>query len=653
MIYIKNNAVITGRFLIMISLLWLLTFNQTFAGLRFIENGFEYTSLYPGPCGQYSVNDTIDVVMLRGCISPFSFDSNHPLYVPAFVEHNGKKYKVKEIGGYALAGLPCVETIIIEDGIEVLSNYAICYCSNLKSVYIPASVRALGYKLFVYCPNLTELVVDPKNKNYDSRDYSNAICFDDELLVGCNGTRIPSTIREIGADAFFGRNAMETIVIPEGVSSIGPYAFGCCSGLKRVSLPLSLTEIRECSFENCSSLDSVFIPRHVSQIRGENIFAGCNRLSSIIVDEENEYYDSRSNCNGIVRTSDSTLVAACSTTSLSHDVSRLEDGCFNGVNFHSFRLPKTMEKFNANSFFNCGEIDFLTVDSDNPKYTSPENSNVILTKDGKTLVMGCRTSIIPDGIESIEEDAFWARYTNSFLKLPEGLKNIQWGAFRDCNKICNLSIPSSVINIGELAFSGCCNIVEICIPEGVKTIGDGSFENCERVVAIHLPSSLEVIGSSSFRNCKRLNEIFFPDSVREVGIEVCKNCVNLKHVYLPPSIVKVRNGAFENCRSLAEICIPEGVQEIVFDTFRDCVKMERIHLPSSLGIIGQSAFLNCKNLTELTIPEGVKKIEKQAFKDCVNLKRIKLPSTIERIEDDAFSGCPCEKSVKRFLKHKK
>ena len=638
------------RYLILFAACWLMIIPRSFCDDHFIENGFEFVSLYDQ--NRPTRNDSY--VAIKGYKIPSFYDGRQQLHIPASVIHEGKCYQVKEIGKEALVGLPFIESIVIDEGIEKICDKAISYCTNLKSVSIPASVENLGNMLFVGCPILTELIVDPKNEIYDSRENSNAIIDCDDILVaGCNGTRIPSSIVEIGEDAFYGRNGLETLVIPEGVISIGSYAFGCCGSLNRVSLPSSLKEIRQSAFESCSSLDSVFIPENVSRILGGNLFAGCTRLSSIIVDKRNENYDSRSNCNGIVRKADSALIATCRATSLSSDISRLDEGCFYGVNIHSFILPKKIELFSAQAFYDCNEIDSLSVDPENPFYKSPEGSNVILTKDGKTLVMGCRTSIIPEGIESVEDDAFWGRYTNSLLKLPEGLEDIAWGAFRDCNKINSIIIPSSVNNIGWSAFSGCRNLVEMFIPEGVKSIGDYCFEDCERLAVIYIPSTVETIGYSSFRNCLNLNEIFFPDGVKEIGLETCKNCVNLKRVYLPSSIENVRSSAFENCQSLTEIWIPEGVKDIAFSTFKECVSLERVHFPSSLETIGSAAFQNCRNLTEIIIPEGVKKIGERAFKDCENLKRIKLPSSLEELDDNAFSGCPCEKSVKRFLKHKK
>ncbi len=629
---------------------WLMGVIQAFASVHFIDNGFEYSSLDPRQCGQYSVKDTTDVVMLKGYVSTYSFAHNQSLHIPSSVVYGGKTYKVIEIGEYALAYLQHVESIIFEEGIERVNAYAICYCINLKYVYFPASVNNIHNSLFICCPNLTELVIDSENGCYDSRDHCNAIIHDEELVIGCNGTKIPASVTSIGEGAFYGRNGLEEIIIPEGVTSIGFYAFADCGSLRHVSLPFSLEEINPSTFENCTSLESIYIPKNVSKIT-DNIFAGCTRLSSIVVDRENATY--HSNCNGIVEKTDSTLIATCIATTITPDIKRFNSGCFCGVNIHTFRLPNNIIDFSANYFYNCNEIDTLSVDSNNPYYMSPEGSNVILTRNGKNMMMGCRTSIIPEKIDTIGSDAFRGRYSNSLLKLPNGLKVIECGAFRDCTRIRNAIIPSSVSYIGESAFENCCNLVGINISEGVKSIGQYAFENCEQLSVVHLPSSIETIGYSAFHNCRKLMEINIPEGIKEIELLTFKDCISLKHVNLPSSIENVQSSAFENCRNLVKINIPYGIKSIVSQTFQGCVNLKSVNLPTTLENIGYAAFRNCHNLEEIIIPEGVKVIEKRAFKDCVNLKRVKLPSTIERIEDEAFAGCPCEKSVKRFLKHKK
>ncbi len=583
--------------LILLPLCWMISFIHAYADVHFSENGFEYSSLPSWQAKEYPAKDTADIVMVTGYDS-FIMDGVKSLLVPSSVMHEGKRYMVKEIGNGALGGLTNVESIVIEEGIEVIRNYAFCYCHRLKSVSFPTTFRKIGYTPFIGSPNMRKIVVAPGNKHYDSRDNSNAIIDSDgTLLYGCNGTRIPSSVEEIERGAFEGCETIEEIIVPDGVTDIGARAFSGCHSLKRVSLPESLTSIAECAFENCSSLESIYIPRNVEEISGP-LFLGCNRLSSIVVDKENAYYHSKN--NGIVSKSDSTLVTACKFTNVTADIAEIENDCFESLNIHSFRLPKSVTDLPLQVFLSCNEIDTLTVDPDNPAYMSPEGSNVILTKDGKTLVVGCRSSVIPDGIEEIEEGAFDGRYQDVLLRLPEGVRKIGKMAFYSCDKIRSVILPSTLREIGWGAFSGCRNLLSVDIPEGITDIDRNAFSSCEFLQAIHLPSSVNYIGMDAFRSCSKLTEMN----------------------------------------------IPEGVTKISDGLFCNCTELKRVHLPSSIEKIEFDAFKGCKNLTEINIPEGVKKIGSRAFSGCVNLKQVNLPSTIEEVADDAFEGCPCEENVK-------
>jgi len=446
------------------------------------------------------------------------------LHIPSTVVHQEKTYKVKRVGSNAFYGLQGIESIVVDDGIKIIGNYAFESCINLKSVYIPASVEAIGAGIFGSCYNLKEIVVDSLNENFESPEGANAIITDDELIAACPATKIPTFVTTISRYAFYHCNTIEKLVIPEGVETIGNEAFYGCSNLRRIVLPESLREIGGDAFCGCNSLDSVFIPKNVSEILGANIFAGCYRLTSIVVDKDNTVFDSRNDCNGIVRKEDSTLIASCATTTICEDIKALDNDCFNGVILHTIRIPKSIEKLSGAPFFGCFEIDSLFVDPDNAYYVSPQGANAILTRDGKTLVVGCRSTEIPADVETIDDFAFAGRCCKLILKLPKGLKKIGDFAFARCNTMTELIIPSSVEDISSSAFSDCYNLNVVQILSPIEKINYGTFSNCRSLSVLSLPEGLKQIDNLAF-----------------------KNCVSLKNVHLPSTIEVVKDGAFEGC----------------------------------------------------------------------------------------------------------
>ena len=506
----KNTGVKKALF----AFLWLTAAVQVFADETFSENGFTYTIMKD--------NSSLSLESYQATAKT---DFTHPLHIPASVTHEGKTYLVKRIESKAFKGVTEIQSIVIDEGIETIRDYAFECCTNLKSISIPASTEDIAQGLFGSCYNLTSVVVAADNVCYDSREGSNAIINsdNDELVVACSATTIPSSVKSIADFAFYHCNTMEQLIIPEGVERIGNDAFFGCSGLKSVNLPESLTELGAEAFIGCNSLTSIAIPKNVTKIGTGNIFVGCNNLTSIIVDHENPIYNSRSNCNGIVRTSDSTLIAACRTTTIGNDINTLGDYCFAGTVIHSIHIPKSVVTISENAFVDCYEIDEITVASDNQQYISPKGSNSILSKNGKTLLLGCRTTVIPEGVETIGDNAFSGRYSKMVLRIPESVKSIGSSAFSCCNTICGAILPKSLQAIGPFAFSNCVNlsVVQLLAPVKIEMF---TFSDCYSLSAVSLPEGIEEIDKHAFSNCK-----------------------SLKHITLPTSIIKIEETAFENC----------------------------------------------------------------------------------------------------------
>ena len=96
----------------------------------------------------------------------------------------------------------------------------------------------------------------------------------------------------------------------------------------------------------------------------------------------------------------------------------------------SVEIPAGVTAIEPEAFLGCPEIETIHVSEDNPAYKS--EANCCLTKDGKTLIFGCKSSVIPDTVETIAASAF------------------QW-----CEALAAIHIPASVRRIGSRAFFGC------------------------------------------------------------------------------------------------------------------------------------------------------------------------------------------------------
>ena len=298
-------------------------------------------------------------------------------------------------------------TVTIPDGVKAIGACAFENCLSLTALEISAGVEQIAPSAFHGAKNLRTISVAKGNPNY--RSEADCLCTKDGKLVrgGITGNgAIPKGITEIEDYAFSGCDKIEQICFPEGIVKIGAYAFVGCASLKEVSLPEGVTRLELGTFSKCRSLASVCFPERLTSV-ASFAFEDCASLTEI-------------------------------------------------------RIPDSVTAIGDYAFDSCVALDKITAGAKNPKYISEQNC--LLTKDGKTMILGCKGSVIPDGVEEIAENAF-----------------------RGCAALKELNLPNSVRSIGENAFLGCKNLVVICTRRQAEEweqdwdVVDGSGTRCKTV----------------------------------------------------------------------------------------------------------------------------------------------------------------------------
>lgn len=98
---------------------------------------------------------------------------------------------------------------------------------------------------------------------------------------------IADSVTEIGNGAFSGCGSLESIQLPEGVTEIGEYAFDGCYALKSIDIPDSVGVIGHCAFFECYSLESVSLHKGLKSIESM-AFACCKQLESLFIPDGTE-----------------------------------------------------------------------------------------------------------------------------------------------------------------------------------------------------------------------------------------------------------------------------------------------------------------------------------------------------------------------------
>ena len=285
--------------------------------------------------------------------------------------------------------------------------------------------------------------------NYRVLDGTVVICDDAFWCWHLQEITLPSSVTSIGDDAFCGcRNLQEInvaesskfyrdidgvlytkdlktiicypqgkkdekFVIPSSVTSIGDGTFYQCKNLREIILPSSVTSIGNEVFWECVNLEEITLPSGVTNI-GDDVFWVCRSLETII-------------------------------------------------------LPSSVTSIGRRVFTDCSNLREINIAESNKVYRAIDG--VLYTKDLKTIIRypvgkEDKKFVIPSGITSIGDEAFYQCKSLKNITLPPSVTSIGKGAFWVCRSLETIILPSSVTSIGNGVFSCCENLQQINIPAG-------------------------------------------------------------------------------------------------------------------------------------------------------------------------------------------
>ena len=371
--------------------------------------------------------------------------------------------------------LGCLYTKI-PNGVVSIGKKAFYNCYYTLSLNIPKSLVSISDDAFLYC-RISEIKVDNDNPIYDSRENCNALIekSSNKLILGSEKTVIPDSVVSIGKKAFYYCTILKSITIPKSVVSISEDAFLECSSLKKIEvdnanpiydsrdncnaiiekttntlvlgckntiIPNTVKNIGKNAFSNCVQLETITIPNSVENI-ADNAFYCCYRLKTITIP------------NGVVSIGEKAFYDCRSLTSI--------------------KIPSSVVSIGEDAFLECSSLEEIKVDNENPYYDSRDNCNALIETSTNTLILGCKNTIIPNGVIHIGKSAFYRCLELKSVTIPNGVLSICKEAFAGCSKLHSLTLPSSLKSIGEKAFLWCYSLQSVIIPNSVESIDEGAF----------------------------------------------------------------------------------------------------------------------------------------------------------------------------------
>ncbi len=269
-----------------------------------------------------------------------------------------------------------------------------------------------------------------------------------------------------------------------------------------------------------------------------------------------------------------------------------------------------------------GDFKYIVTDKNSvtvTKYTGKSNEITFPAKiKGKTVTAigskifysneQLKSVIIPEGVKTIKEYAFFRCSNLESVRLPESLTSIAAYAFIGCKKLKSIEFPKNLSKLGTNVFVACESLKEVTIPQKLTVIPDRTFEGCISLQKVNLHDSITAINYGAFMYCTSLEEIKLPKKLSSIEISVFIGCHSLKSISIPDSVTKIDSFAFSNCDSLERIKLPNKLKSIGIAAFGSCTSLKNIYLPKSLSAIGSYAFEGCTKLEKISGGKGVTEI---------------------------------------------
>ena len=449
--------------------------------------------------------------------------------IPETIAYNNAIYSVTSIGESAFDYCSRLTSVVIPNSVTTIDYKAFANCSGLTSVTIPNSVTAIGGWAFINCTRLSSVSFNAeKCIKMGYRKDVQGVYF---VFAGCTSLTtltIGDKVTTIPSNAFRKCSALTSVTIGNSVTSIGFNAFYDCSKLTSVTIPNSVTSIGDGAFSGCSKLTSVIFNAEKCIEIGLPIFKNCTSLScltigdkvsiipklsfynftSLVVDRNNGKYDSRDNCNAIIETSTNELIKGCKSTLIPNSVTSIGESAFaycSGLT--SVTIGNSVTSIGEIAFSRCSGLTSMVVDKNNGTFDSRDNCNAIIETSTNKLVVGCKSTLIPNSVTTIGKSAFSGCEGLTSVTIPNSVTSIGDWAFEDCSGLTSVTIPNSVTSIGESAFRGCTKLTSVTIPNSVTTIGYYAFYGCTGLTSVTIGNSVTSIGISVFRYCSGLTKL--------------------------------------------------------------------------------------------------------------------------------------------------
>ena len=358
-------------------------------------------------------------------------------------------------------------------------------------------------------------------------------------------------------------------------------------------------------------------------------------------------------------------------------------------NLREISFPSTATEIDHTALYWCQSLESIHIHPDNPVYSDAGNN--VIERETKTLLIGCRTSVIPDdgSVEVIGENAFY-EVPIAAITFPDSVKRIEGNAFMESGALTEIHLPGTIEELTGAPFNACGNLQRVTVAAGMTAELTGStFGKCKKLVSVTVedgnpryvndgsavlsadrtklilyppaapeaaytvPETVTELGDKAFFCSNVLQDLYLPSHALTFGDYAFYNASNLQRVHIAdlaawcgtdfPSAnanpLASGAGLCVNGETISDLVIPDGVTRLGDCAFFGCKALTSVTMADSVTGMGKYVFAQCKSLTDAVLSESLTAIGENAFDGCKKLQAIAVPDSVRRIEPCAFYEC--------------
>lgn len=202
-----------------------------------------------------------------------------------------------------------------------------------------------------------------------------------ECFFGCiklTNIELPKGLEEIGESCFFGCQSLKTIEIPSTLHLLPSYTFGECTSLETITYankeekyPCSITQLGAYCFSNCYSLKEINLVNKELVIIPKYCFINCTSLEHLDIATTLQYIGKRSFKNiglpriqmpGVELGEEAFIGSKRIERVIIHSgTKRIPDRCFmNCINLQEIYIPTTVTEMGRAVFEGCSKLTYIS-----------------------------------------------------------------------------------------------------------------------------------------------------------------------------------------------------------------------------------------------------------------------------------------------------